>query len=57
MRRPPAEAGLHLYFQVSAPTVHQMILTLDRLPLIRRVPRRARTIELLVAVKDLRALN
>ena len=29
-RRPPAEADMHLYFRVSPPSVHQMILTLER---------------------------
>ena len=29
-RRPPAEADMHLYFRVSPPSVHQMILMLER---------------------------
>ena len=36
--RPPAEAGLQRHFGVSAPSVHQMVLTLERAGLIRGVP-------------------
>ena len=46
--RPPAETDMQRYFQVSPPSVHQMVLTLDRLGLIRRQPRVARSIEVLV---------
>ena len=46
--RAPAEADLQRYFAVSPPSAHQMILTLERLGLIRRQPRVARSIELLV---------
>ena len=47
-RRPPAETDMQLYFRVSPPSVHQMVLTLDRLGFIRRQPRVARSIEILV---------
>lgn len=30
--RPPSEADLQQYFQVSPPSVHQMILTLEKRP-------------------------
>lgn len=46
--RPPAEADLQRYFQVTAPTVHQMVLTLERIGLICRQPGVARSIRLLV---------
>jgi Mn-dependent DtxR family transcriptional regulator len=36
------------YFRVSPPSVHQMVLTLERAGVIRRKPRTARSIELLV---------
>ena len=55
--RPPAEADLQRHFRVSAPTVHQMILTLERAQLIRRAPRRARSIELLIDPDDLPTLS
>jgi DNA-binding MarR family transcriptional regulator len=47
--RPPAEADLQRHFQVTPPSVHQMILTLERARLIRRQPGVARSIEVLVA--------
>jgi hypothetical protein len=46
--RPPAEADLQRHFQVTPPSVHQMVLTLERVGLIRRQPGVARSIELLV---------
>jgi DNA-binding MarR family transcriptional regulator len=56
--RPPAEADLQRRFHVSPPSVHQMILTLERAGLIRRQPGVARSIEVLVdpdALPTLRA--
>lgn len=47
-RRPPAEADFLRFFSVSPPSVHSMILALERRGLIRRVPGVARSIELLV---------
>ena len=47
-RCPPAEADMQAFFRVSPPSVHQMVLQLERLGLIRRTPRAARSIELLV---------
>ena len=58
--RPPAEADLQRQFHVSPPSVHQMILTLERAGLIRRQPGGARSIEVLVdpaALPTLRADN
>src|SRR5271163_4957031 len=40
-RQPPAEADMQRHFQVSPPSVHQMVLTLERAGLIRRTPRLA----------------
>jgi SOS-response transcriptional repressor LexA len=54
---PPAEAELQRHFQVTPPSVHQMILTLDRLGFIRRTPRTARSIEVLVAPEHLPLLQ
>jgi repressor LexA len=50
-RRPPAETDMQQYFRVSPPSVHQMVLTLERQGFIRRLPRTARSIELLVDPK------
>ncbi len=56
-RRPPAEADFQRFFCVTAPSVHQMIVQLERLNLIRRTPRQARSIELLVPVDQLPPLQ
>jgi DNA-binding MarR family transcriptional regulator len=56
-RRPPAETDMQRHFQVSPPSVHQMIVTLERKGLIRRQPGVARSIQILVAPEDLPILN
>ena len=48
MGRPPAEADLQRHFHATPPSVHQMVLTLERAALIRRQPGVSRSIELLV---------
>ena len=49
-RRPPAETDMQRHFRVSPPSVHQMVVTLERNGLIRRQPDAPRSIELLVAI-------
>ena len=56
-RQPPAEADFQRFFCTSPPSVHQMIVQLERLGLIRRTPRQARSIELLVPADQLPALQ
>jgi DNA-binding MarR family transcriptional regulator len=56
-RRPPAEADMQRYFRVSPPSVHQMVLTLERNGVIRRQPGAARRIELLVPPRQLPILQ
>ena len=56
-RHPPAEADMQRHFQVSPPSVHQMVLTLERAGLIRRTPGVARSIEILVEPEDLPVLR
>ncbi|MCI0691210.1 MarR family transcriptional regulator [candidate division KSB1 bacterium] len=51
--QPPAEADIQRYFKVSPPSVHQMILTLEKNQLIERVPGKARSIRLLLPREDL----
>ena len=46
--RPPAEADLQRHFRVTPPSVHGMILSLERAGLIQRQPGRARSITVLV---------
>ena len=45
------------HFQVSPPSVHQMVLTLERADLIRRIPGVPRSIELLIESEDLPVLR
>ena len=56
-RVPPAEADFQQFFQVTPPTVHSMIVALERRGLIARVPRQARTIRLLLAPDQLPPLQ
>lgn len=53
----PAEADIQRHFAVTPPTVHQMVLTLERGGWIRRTPRAARSIELLVDPASLPVLQ
>ena len=48
MGRPPAEADMQRFFAVTPPSVHQMVLTLERQGFISRKPGIARSIDLLV---------
>ncbi|MEX1229122.1 MAG: MarR family transcriptional regulator [Planctomycetaceae bacterium] len=56
-RRPPAERDLQRHFRVTPPTVHQMILKLEKNGLITRVPGQARSIGLCVSPADLPPLE
>jgi DNA-binding MarR family transcriptional regulator len=56
-RRPPAEADIQRHFGVTPPSVHQMILTLERAGFIRRQPGVARSIEVLIPPEDLPVLQ
>ncbi|MGN6108446.1 MAG: LexA family protein [Kofleriaceae bacterium] len=56
-RQPPAEADFQRFFRVTPPSVHQMIVQLEKLGLIRRTPRQARSIELLVPEEELPRLQ
>jgi mycothiol synthase len=56
-QQPPAEANIQRFFEVTPPTVHQMILKLDEKGLIKRIPDQARSIEVLVPVEQLPLLE
>lgn len=56
-RRPPAEADMQRFFEVTPPSVHRMLKELESKGLIRRMPRTARSIELLVPPDDLPVLR
>ncbi len=53
----PAEADMQRYFQVTPPSVHSMVLTLERRGYIRRVPGQARSITLIVPPESLPQLQ
>src|ERR1700716_3689686 len=56
-RRPPAEREMQRHFGVTPPSVHQMVLNLERAGLIRRQPGVPRSIEVLVPPEDLTVLQ
>ena len=56
-RRPPAEADMQRFFRVTPPSVHRMVVELERLQLIRRQPGVARSIKLLVTPALIPALE
>jgi len=53
----PAEADLQRFFQITPPSVHAMVLTLERRGLIWRVPGQARSITLIVPPESLPPLK
>ncbi|HEV3036310.1 MAG TPA: type II toxin-antitoxin system prevent-host-death family antitoxin [Candidatus Angelobacter sp.] len=55
--RPPSESEMQGYFRVTPPSVHQMVLTLERRGLIKRTPGQARSIYVLVPRDDLPDLS
>jgi DNA-binding MarR family transcriptional regulator len=55
--RPPAEADIQRRFGVTPPSVHQMIVTLERAGLIRRQQGVPRSIEMLVPPQHLPVLE
>lgn len=56
-RHPPAEADFQRYFAVTPPSVHNMILTLERHGLIRRTPGRSRSVEVVVPLSEIPPLD
>ncbi len=50
---PPAEADMQRYFKVSPPSIHQMVLTLEKKGLIEKVPYQALSIRLLLPREEL----
>ena len=51
--RAPAERDMQFYFRVTPPTVHQMVLTLEKRSFISREPGQARSIRLLPRPEEL----
>ena len=56
-RSAPAEADIQHFFNVTPPTVHQMILTLEKSGFISREQGKARTIKVLLAPDQLPQLE
>lgn len=55
--RPPAQADRQHFFRVTPPTVHQMLLTLEKTGLISRQPGAPRSIAVLIDRNNLPSLN
>ena len=51
--RPPAERDMQAYFRTTPPSVHQMVLTLEKRGLITRQPRQPRSIRVLLPRDEL----
>ena len=56
-KRPPAEADMRRHFEVTPPSVHQMVVALEKAGLIKREPGAARSIQLMLAPEDLPILR
>jgi len=55
--RPPAEADMQRYFRVTPPSVHQMVVKLESLELIKRTAGVGRSIQLLVSSDEIPSLK
>ena len=56
-RQAPAEADMQSYFQVSPPAVHQMILSLEKLGLIEKIPGQGSLAQAAVASRAVAGLD
>lgn len=56
-RRPPSEADMQRFFEVSPPSVHRMVKELEAKGLISRTPRTARSIALRLPPEQLPLLR
>lgn len=54
---PPAQIDLQRYFAVTPPTIHQMILQLEKKGLIARTPNSPRSLRLCITEEDLPRLK
>jgi Mn-dependent DtxR family transcriptional regulator len=55
--RSPAESDIQVYFKVSPPTVHQMVVKLESVGAIKRKAGVARSIQVLVEPENIPALK
>jgi repressor LexA len=51
--QPPAERDMERYFRTTPPTIHQMVVTLEKKGFIARTPGQGRSIRLLLERKEL----
>lgn len=54
---PSAEGDMQRYFDVTAPSVHRMVVTLEEAGLITRVPRTPRTIAVAIPAEEIPTLR
>jgi repressor LexA len=54
---PPAEADMQRYFKVTPPSVHQMVLTLEKRGLVEKEPGQPRTTRVLLRLEELPAME
>ena len=54
---PPAQADLQRYFSVTPPSVHQMVLQLEKLKLITRIPNKPRSLTVELSEDELPRLK
>ena len=52
-RQPPAEADMQRFFRVSPPSVHRMLVDLEKKNLIERIPRQPRSVRVLLLPQQL----
>ncbi|MHC4690870.1 MAG: LexA family protein [Planctomycetota bacterium] len=50
---PPAESDFVRYFKKTPPAIHQMIMKLEELGFITKIPEKARSIQLLISKDEL----
>ena len=55
--RPPAEADMQRYFEVTAPVVHQMVINLHRLGLVSRSQGAPRSLRVVIPQEDIPRLE
>jgi len=55
--QPPAERDMQTYFHVTAPSIHQMLLALEKNGLISWISEQARSIHLLVPKEEIPQLD
>ncbi len=55
--RPPAEADIQRHFKTSPPSVHNMIVQLEKKGFIEKKPHQPRSIRLLLSKKELPELE